>query len=214
MDLMTEAQEELRQERAKHYFKKYGPYVAIIIALLLVVVGGKQAWHAYNHHQDVKNTTALLNASDSLEDLLVLSQNIHAPQGVMAGLIAFTRMDETQQKTDGLQLLNDLYTNKKNPSLWRDYAGLLYVRHTLATQGHDADTEALLSVLDNLTKDADSAFYSAAVIEHASITGILNNDTKNALNMLQSIENKELPVHLTNKRDDLILYFNSLDKAS
>ncbi len=209
---MTEAQDELRQERAKHYARKYGPYVAIFIVLILIIVGGKQAWHAYNLNKDQKNTVALLNSVDSIDALTQLSSSNTSAQGAMAGLIAYSRMDDTQKSNEGMALLNNIASDNAYPELWRDYATLVYVRSALAFQEGSVDADALLEKLKPLTNDDDKPFYAAAIIEQAVITGILKQDKDTALSLLNDIRDKTLPAHLSQKRDDLMTYFTFLKK--
>lgn len=207
---MTEAQDHLRQERAKHYAKKYGPYVAIFITLILISVGGKQAWHAYTHHNNTKNTVLLLNSTDSLEGLSSMVQDNTSAQGAMAGLIAFSRMDSDAKATQGLTLLNDISSNDNYPKLWRDYTSLVFVRSSLAFQGDAANGDALLEKLKPLMSKSDDAFYAASRIETASILAVLKQNKAEALAMLDDIKVDTLPAHLRQKRDDLITYLTFL----
>src|SRR5262245_27658910 len=50
-DIFQEVEEDVRRERYEQLWKKYGNYVIAAAAVLVLAVGGYQAWVAYDNSQ-------------------------------------------------------------------------------------------------------------------------------------------------------------------
>ena len=50
-DIIQEVEEDVRRERYEQLWKKYGNYVIAAAAVLVLAVGGWQAWTAYDNNQ-------------------------------------------------------------------------------------------------------------------------------------------------------------------
>jgi len=61
-DIFREVDEEVRQDRAKDVWKKYGTYIIAVAALVVISVSGFKAWQYYNQQQaEIAGVTYLEN---------------------------------------------------------------------------------------------------------------------------------------------------------
>lgn len=72
-DIFQEVEEDVRKERYEQLWKKYGNYVIGAAALLVIAVGGYQAWNAYDSSQRQA-------VSDQFEAALKVAQSGKAPE--------------------------------------------------------------------------------------------------------------------------------------
>lgn len=67
-DIFQEVEEDVRKERYEQLWKKYGNYVIAAAVVLVIVVGGYQAWSAYDTNQRQA-------VSDQFEAALIVAQS-------------------------------------------------------------------------------------------------------------------------------------------
>ena len=167
-DIFDEVEEDLRAERAKRLWARYGGLFAALLLVVLAGVGGFQGWRWYQAREAERAGTAYMAAHRATEaegaDLKAMAQRFEdvaraAPSGYrdIARLRAAALKAETGDQAEALRLYDALAADKDADPLYRDLASLLWVMRSL----DNADPAMLTARITPLTRP-DSAWNASA----------------------------------------------------
>jgi hypothetical protein len=162
VDIFDEVSDDLRTERAIALARRYGGLLIILLVLVLLGVGGKQAYHWYQGKQNDKAATSFLALTaqiDQAEPNLSNAQRLNyarsltdfaanAPEGykTLADFRAATLYNDAGQPAQAEALWTAIGRDGSTDPLLRDLANLLWAQHALGT-APDADVLARLKPL-------------------------------------------------------------------
>lgn len=161
VDIFDEVEEELRAERARRLFKKYGGVMIAAAALIVLAVGAWQIWGWWQGKQDQATATRFITAttiadsagSDKAKQQEALNQFIalaaNAPEGykTLARLRAAALEAQRGNLGNALKLWNEVAADGSAEPLLRDLASLLWAQHQIGS-GNPGLVEARLKALD------------------------------------------------------------------
>jgi hypothetical protein len=160
-DIFDEVKEELRAERARKLWVRYGGMLAGVAVVAMLAVGGWQAWRWNQQREAAQVAATFLQENRAAEapgaDLkaagerfAVLAQS--APEGyqILARLRAAALKAETGDRDAALALYDQIAQDGRATPLYRDLANLMWALHGLESQ----DTAALDSRLAPLVGGA------------------------------------------------------------
>jgi len=142
-DIFDEIQEDLRAERARKLWVRYGGVFAGAALLVLVGVGGWQGWRWYQNRQASAEAGLFLADLRSAEaqgaDLKAIAGSLAgrantAPEGyrLIERLRAAALMAEAGQTSEALALWDQVAADGKADQLYRDLASLMWAMHDSA----------------------------------------------------------------------------------
>ncbi|MBE9604413.1 tetratricopeptide repeat protein [Acetobacteraceae bacterium H6797] len=141
-DIFDEIQEDLRAERARKLWVRYGGVFAGAALLVLVGVGGWQGWRWYENRQASAEAALFLadlrNADAQGADLKAIAGSIagranEAPEGyrIVGRLRAAALMAQAGQTSEALALWDLVAADGKADPLYRDLASLMWAMHAM-----------------------------------------------------------------------------------
>jgi hypothetical protein len=144
-DIFDEVKEELRAERARKLWTRYGGVLAGAALLVLVGVGGWQGWRWHQNREASGAALAFLEVHRAAEapgaDLKEAAGRFTAiaataPEGyrVLARLRAAALKAETGDRPAALALWDEVAADKNAPQTYRDLASLMWALHGLESQ--------------------------------------------------------------------------------
>lgn len=150
-DIFDEVEEDLRAERARQFWARYGTPIIAALVLLVAGIGGWQGWRWYETRRQEAAATAFLAAHRAAEaegaDLAAIAARFEglaaeAPQGyrTLALLRAAALKAETGDRDGALALYDRLAGDRAVDPLYRDLAALMWVLRAL-----DSGEPALLA---------------------------------------------------------------------
>jgi hypothetical protein len=186
-DIFDEVAEDLRAERAKHLFRRYGLLVVAVVIIGLAGVGGWELWQRRQRQQDDAAAATMLAAmqlADKLPPPGLPGAMPPAPGAREAALAGFEKLDTSAPETyrtlarlrqaglkadggdlAGADVLWDQVAGDGSADpLLRDLASLLWVQR----QPETADPAALLARLKPLTSP-DNPWHPLALEQQALI---------------------------------------------
>jgi hypothetical protein len=189
-DIFDEVKEELRAERARKLWLRYGSAVAAGLLVAVIGVGGWQGWRWYQAQQEGKAALAFLEAHRAAEapgaDLRAMGDRFaaiaqQAPEGyvILARLRAAALKAETGDRDGALAIWNEVSADNRAPQIYRDLASLMWALHGLGTQ----DPAALDSRLAPLVGGA----WGASARELQALVAIRRGDTATAKKNLEAL---------------------------
>ena len=162
VDIFDEVSDDLRTERAIALARRYGGLLIVLLVLVLLGVGGKQAYHWYQGKQNDKAATSFLaltgpidqagpNLSNAqrLKDAQSLTDfAATAPEGykTLADFRAAALYNDAGQAAQAEALWIGIGNDTSADPLLRDLANLLWAQHALGS-APDADVLARLKPL-------------------------------------------------------------------
>lgn len=167
-DIFDEVAEDLRAERARKLWKRYGILVMGALVFVLAGIGAHQSWRWYEAQKAERAALAFMAAHRAAEaegaDLKAMAQRFEevsrgAPAGYrdLARLRAAALKAETGDLPEALRLYDAIAADSSADPLYRDLASLLWVIRSL-DQG---DPAMLAARITPLTR-ADSAWNASA----------------------------------------------------
>lgn len=162
-DIFDEIQEDLRAERARKLWLRYGSAFAGVVVLILAGVGGWQGWTYWQNRQTATAATAYLAGLRDAEAegadqkavagrLATLADT--APEGyrVLARLRAASLMAQAGQPNEALTLWDQVAGDPKADGLYRDLASLMWAMHGM----DQVDPAQLMARLTPLTQPGNT----------------------------------------------------------
>ena len=189
-DIFDEVKEELRAEKARKLWVRYGGAMAGVALVALVGIGGWQAWRWNQQREAGQVAVAFLQENRAAEvpgaDLKAAGERFAAiaqtaPEGyrILAKLRAAALKAETGERDAALALWNEVSGDSRAPQLYRDLASLMWALHGLDTQ----DPAALDSRLAPLVGTA----WGASARELQALVAIRRGATAEAKKNLEAL---------------------------
>ncbi|KAF0117834.1 MAG: hypothetical protein FD149_988 [Rhodospirillaceae bacterium] len=179
---IREVDEDLREERLRHFWQKYGSALFAAAVALVVLVGGHEAWKQW---QDRQATAHALR----YDSAVALIESGHLPEGtaVLAALAADTEKGyrtmailrhaaalAQQDRRAGLALWRQVAADSSAPRPYREAAALLAVVNGLGV----VDPAEVTPLLEPLMNENNPWHFSA--LEIKALLALQQNDTVNA----------------------------------
>lgn len=169
-DIFQEVEEDVRRERYEQLWKKYGNYVIAAAAILVLGVGGYQAWTTYDtgqrqevsdKYQAAQAVAAAGKAADAEAQFTELSKSGYSGYATLAKFNLVGTYLAQGKRDPAIALLNELATS-------RDSAVSSVARLRLAWAEADAKPRAeIQTILDPLmTTDNPWRFAAAEVLAY------------------------------------------------
>lgn len=167
-NIFDEVEEDLRRDRAKQAWKRYGGWVVGAVVAVVLGVGANQGWQWWQANQRAERAQtfeiaqAMLADGDVASAVATLDGLADGGDGfaVVARLEAARALIETGARADALALYEDLAADDALDPLYRDLGVLLAV----ANAPDGADVEARIGRLIPLMGDAGPWRHSAREI--------------------------------------------------
>ena len=168
VDIFDEINDDLRAERAVKLLRRYGALLALAAVLVLLGVGGNQAWQSYQTRQNTAAATKYLAITTVVEaqgsaitnpqriadaeQLLNFAATAPAGYRTLANLRAAGLYADAGQIDAAEGLWNTISADSAVDPLLRQLADLLWAQHALGTAPDDAVAERLvpLTASDNV----------------------------------------------------------------
>ncbi len=208
-DVFREVEEDLRQEQLKRLAKRYGPYVAIVIVLVIAVVGGYSIYQ--NWQQDAREEAGATFASalaearegDATAALVALDEEAGSGAGGFRILAAFAAAEIRSENEDPQGAIEGWRALAKDGSAGQplqDVARLLAVMHAMN------DGEPLPALEGELSPLADSDRpLSYLARELTALIVLEQGDEARAKEILSALgEDPESPIGLRGRVNQLL----------
>ncbi|WP_426956516.1 tetratricopeptide repeat protein [Muricoccus radiodurans] len=191
-DIFDELQEDLRAERARQFWLRYGGLLAGLALLVLLGVGGWQGWRWYENRGAEAAGSAFMALHRSTErqgaDLADAARRFDAiaadaPVGyrTLSLFRAAALKDETGDKAGALADYDRIANDRDADPLYRDLASLMWVLHGLDT----TDPAALAARITPLT--VAGAPWRASAQELQALIAVRRGETAEARRVLQAL---------------------------
>jgi hypothetical protein len=170
-EFLEEVEKDIRQEKLLQLWKKYGKQVTGGLIALIVMVTVYNLWSQYTHNKQLQMAEKLIAAQELIAQgepgkaQTILTSLSSESNAVYQSLALFQKAgllvkDKTPAKlTEAVAVYNELATNTKIESLWRDLAALLAIMVQIDLP--DVKIDPLLSQVEPLTSDQNPWRYFA-----------------------------------------------------
>ncbi len=149
-DIFDEVAEDLRAERARRVWKRYGTAIGAFALAVVLGVGGWQGWRWYDGRQAQAVAASFLATHQASEaegaDMAEMARRFgaigpEAPPGyrLLAAMRQAALLSESGDKAGAREIWNRIGADPAVDGLWRNLANLLWVMH-----GLDIDPPAAL----------------------------------------------------------------------
>jgi hypothetical protein len=144
-DIFQEVQEDLRAERARRFWRRWGIAFGVVAVLVAGAVGGWQAWRWHEARQADAASLAFAAAQRSVEgdnpDFAAAARRFAelaaaSPSGyrILARLRAAALLAEAGDRPGALALWEEVSRDPAADELWRGHASLMWALHGIATE--------------------------------------------------------------------------------
>jgi hypothetical protein len=132
-DIFHEVEDDLRREKAKRLWARFGPYVILAAVLIVVGVGGWRGWEYWREQQAAAEgdrfVAALKLASENKHDEAMTALNDIAATGtggypVLAGFRAASELAATKKTDDAVKAFDAIAAKPGTPPLLQQMARL------------------------------------------------------------------------------------------
>ncbi|MBP5856808.1 tetratricopeptide repeat protein [Marivibrio halodurans] len=146
-DIFTEVDEDLRRERAKALWKRYGRYVVAVAVIAILAVGAHTWWRSYEQSQQLemadRYTAALAGGGESAPaETAARLEEFAGTAGEGYRLIALLRAAGFYGEAGEHRAAADIYgaiaADQSVETLYRDLATILGAGQAAQTEGADA----------------------------------------------------------------------------
>lgn len=216
-DIFTEVEEDLRRERAKRLWDRYGWIVTVVLVLAVAGTGGFQAWRWYEAREAANASARYLAAARAVEDeragpalegFAGLVQNAPAGYRLLARFQEAALHARAGQTETALALWAQIERESGTPEPYRELATLMSVMH----QVDSGDPAALSARLTPLDRPDGTFRFSARELQAALAER--QQDRAHATAILRSLaEAADAPVALRSRASEALTALSS-DRAS
>lgn len=193
-DIFDEVDEELRAERARKLWQRYGGLITAVLLLVLGGVAGWQGWEWWRNRQTMQAATAYLEAQRATEaegaDYGAMAARFEAiaasaPPGyrTLARLRAAALRAEVGQREEARALWDAVAADTAADPLYRDLASLLWALHGVDT----ADPAVLAARIEPLTRPNNA--WRASARELQGLVALRRGDNAAARETLRALAN-------------------------
>ena len=193
-DIFDEVEEDLRAERARRLWQRFGTPFFFALLLALAGVGGWRGWQWYQSRERDTAATAFMEAHRATEaqgaDLAAMATRFQglvadAPEGyrVLARLRAAALKAETGDRDAALALYDQVANDGSADPLYRELASLMWVLRSMDT----AEPAALLARLAPLARPGQP--WSASARELQGLVELKAGQRETAKRTLEALAN-------------------------
>jgi hypothetical protein len=195
-DIFQEVQEDLRAERARQFWRRWGVVLGVVALLVAGAVGGWQAWRWNEARQADAASIAFSAAQRSVEgdnpDFAAAARRFaelaaRSPSGyrILSRLRAAALLAEAGDRPGALALWDEVARDSAADELWRGHASLMWALHGIATQ----EPAALSARLAPLA--ADGSPWRASARELQALVALRTGDRPAAERLLRALADDE-----------------------
>lgn len=209
-DIFTEVEEDLRRERAKALWTRYGRYVVAVAVIAILAVGAHTWWRSYERSQQLEMADRYAGAlSGEVQDAPAetAARLEELAGGATDGyrLVALMRAAGLYGQAGEHQAAADIYRalagDEAVEPLYRDLATILGAGQ--AAQAEGADTTALLSTVEPHTAAGEPWRFVA--LEVAAGLALQSGDPARAREMLGTIaDSADAPRQSRNRASEIL----------
>lgn len=170
--LLTELEEDLRQERLHALWKEYGAYIIAGVVLAVLLTGFISGWRSWNEKTGAAQTALIMEALDSNDIPAALDKAAAQLRGgprAVAWLVEAGALVQTSKEEEALAVYKKAGADGGLPGIYRDLAVLLGVRLEWSLAGADTDAKALMATLKPLLDSPGNPWHFHARIQAALI---------------------------------------------
>jgi hypothetical protein len=191
-DIFDEVEEEYRAERTKQFWRRFGPYAAVLLVVVAGAFAGWQGWEYWQRRQAQQASVAYLAAEAAATapgaDAAVVAQRFgavaaEAPAGyrTLARLRQAALQAAAGDRAGARATLDALASDSAADPLYRELASLLWVLHGL----DDADPAVLAARIAPLTAEASA--WRASARELAALVDLRRGQAAEAKRALTAL---------------------------
>jgi hypothetical protein len=188
-DIFDEIEEDLRRERAKRLWDRYGWIVLVVAGAVVLGVAGWRGWQWYQNREAAAAADRFLAAAAAAdrgepaaaEAFAALSAEAPAGYRLLARLREAGVKASLGQADEAVALYDSLAADRAAPPLYRDLAALLSVLH----QADSGDPRALADRLAPLA--AEGAPFRHVAMELQAVLAERRGDRAEARRLLEAL---------------------------
>ncbi|WP_029074182.1 tetratricopeptide repeat protein [Kaistia adipata] len=189
-DIFHEVEDDLRREKAKRLWARFGPYVLLVAVLIVVGVGGWRGWEYWREQQAAAEgdrfVAALKLASENKHDEAITALNEIATTGgggypVLASFRAASELAATKKTDEAVKAFDAIAAKPGTPALLQQMARLRAALLVVDT----ADLAQMKSRIGDLAETGNPWRHSAR--ELLGLTAWRTGDLEAARGYFQSI---------------------------
>jgi hypothetical protein len=191
-DIFQEVQEDLRAERARQFWRRWGLVLGVIAVGIAAAIGGWQAWRWNEARRADAASIAFAAAQRSVEgenpDFAAAARRFAeiaatAPSGyrILARLRAAALLAEAGDRPGALALWDEVARDPAADELWRGHASLMWALHGIETQ----EPAALSARLAPLA--AEGSPWRASARELQALVALRTGDRPAAERLLRAL---------------------------
>ena len=182
-DIFQEIDEDLRRDRFTQLWKRYGNYVAVAAALIVLGTAGTVGWREYKERQNAAQADAFLKAMDQAQAgnadaakaaFGQLAKDAGAGYATLARLQQAALMAKGGDNAGAVKLYEEIAVDARVEQALRDLAVILIGQHTIES----ADPAQLTQRLQPLAQDKNPWRHSA--MEMQALLAKRDGDTAKA----------------------------------
>ena len=191
-DIFDEVAEELRAERARQAWRRFGPLAAVALVMVVGGVAGWQGYAAWQNRQAAASATAFLEAqnvapgatpADQAARFATLAAQSPTGYRTLARLRAAALQAEAGERNLARATLDQVTGDNDADPLYRDLANLLWVLHGL----DEVDPAMLAARITPLT--AEGSAWRASARELAALVDLRRGRPAEAKRALDALAN-------------------------
>lgn len=191
-DIFDEVAEELRAERARQAWRRFGPILAVALVLVLGGFAGWQGYTAWQNRQAAASAMAFLEAqnvapgaapADQAARFATLATQSPTGYRTLARLRAAALQAEAGERNTARATLDQVTGDTDADPLYRDLANLLWVLHGL----DEVDPAILAARITPLT--AEGSAWRASARELAALVDLRRGRPAEAKRALDALAN-------------------------
>ncbi|WMS41259.1 tetratricopeptide repeat protein [Acuticoccus sp. MNP-M23] len=166
-DIFKEVEDDLRRERLKTLWDRYGIFVLGAALLIVIITAGWRGYEAWETNRDrtagdtyltVLNEVEGVSTAGSADTLLAFAADAPGGYGILAEFRAATILADAGESVRAADLLNTIADDGEAPAVYRDLARIRQGQVLLDA----GDAQAAVDVVSGLAEDAGNPFYASA----------------------------------------------------
>ncbi|MEM6761287.1 MAG: tetratricopeptide repeat protein [Pseudomonadota bacterium] len=166
-DIFQEVEEDLRRERLKRIWDRYGIFVLVAAVLIVIVTAGWRGYDAWNTSQQRAAGDAFVAAltaaeatqtAGAAEQLVTFAEDAPAGFGMLAKFRAATTYNLADQPDEAVAILRSLTTDSSIDSVYQDLARTRLAQVLIDGGSYDEAKQTLSPVAE----DASNPFNKSA----------------------------------------------------
>lgn len=206
-EFILEVDEDLKREKFESLARQYGPYVAAVVAAVILTISGVVFWNysANKSHlasSDLYMKAMAINAQESPAQAAEAFALVEDNNGSYTTLAKFERAQilasNEETRDEGLALYRDMMVGKGIDRRYRYLALIYFVQATLDTE----DPEILMNLLQEGTVGLN--MWPHTTSELTALVALRMGDTQQAKSILESLLESNAPRALVQRASALL----------